>query len=105
MSLDVRALAAVTMPPSLTRAPFDVILVDGPAGFHLSDPGRALPILWASRLMGRETHVFVDDYNRPVERHFSDLLLRRDNPPWDQVANEREAGKTMLWRVGRSIGA
>jgi len=103
LTLDVRALDAAPLPPSLTHEPFDVILVAGPAGFHMDDPGRALAIRWASRLMRRETHVFVDDYNRAVERHFADLLLRHDNPPCVEIANEREAGKVMLWRIGRSI--
>jgi hypothetical protein len=105
LALGVRALDAVPLPPWLSNESFDVILVDGPAGFHMDDPGRALAIRWASRLMTRETHVFVDDYNRAVERHFTDLLLRHDNPPCVEVAHEREAGKVMLWRIGRSIAA
>jgi Polysaccharide biosynthesis len=103
LTLDVRALDALPPPASLRHAPFDVILVDGPAGFHMEDPGRAVSIRWASRLMRRETHVFIDDYNRAVERHFADLLIRHDNPPCVEIAHEREAGKVMLWRIGRSI--
>jgi hypothetical protein len=53
--------------------------------------------------MSRATHVFVDDYNRPVEKHFTDLLVRFDNPPCVVLENEREAGKRMLWRLGRSL--
>lgn len=96
-------LDRVDMPGSLA-ATWDVILVDGPAGYHMDDPGRALPIRWASRVMGPGTHVFVDDYNRPLERHFADLLLRFDNPPCAVIPSEREAGKTMLWRIGTSVG-
>ena len=80
MALPHARLAAISMPAALA-GPWDVILVDGPAGYHMSDPGRALPLYWASRLMQRATHVFVDDYNRALERHFTDLYIRFDNPP------------------------
>ena len=96
------ALEAIAMPEAL-RGPWDVILVDGPAGYWPGDPGRLLPLHWTSRLMARHTHVFVDDYNRALERHFADLLIRFDNPPCAELAHEREAGKIMLWRIGRSL--
>jgi len=95
-------LAGIAMPPELSGT-WDIIFVDGPAGYHMSDPGRALPLYWASRLMRRSTHVFVDDYNRALERHFADLFIRFDNPPCVVLPHEGEAGKTMLWRIGRSL--
>jgi hypothetical protein len=103
MGLTLAEIDAVPLPGRLAERKWDVILVDGPAGYHMTDPGRAIPIRWASRLMTRRTHVFVDDYNRPVERHFADLLIRFDNPPCAVLANECEAGKSMLWRIGRSL--
>jgi len=102
MALPHARLAAISMPAALA-GPWDVILVDGPAGYHMSDPGRALPLYWASRLMQRATHVFVDDYNRALERHFTDLFIRFDNPPCAVVPHEIEAGKCLLWRIGRSL--
>jgi hypothetical protein len=103
MALSLAQIDAVPLPDAIGEREWDVILIDGPAGHHMTDPGRALPIRWASRLMTRRTHVFVDDYNRPVERHFADLLIRSDNPPCAVLVHEREAGKTMLWRIGRSM--
>lgn len=96
------AIEAVAMPRELA-GPWDVILVDGPAGYHMADPGRLLPLFWTSRLMDRATHVFVDDYNRALERHFADLFVRFDNPPCAELPSETEAGKRMLWRIGRSL--
>ncbi|MDQ0468745.1 hypothetical protein [Labrys wisconsinensis] len=96
------ALDAIAMPEEL-RGSWDVVLIDGPAGYWPGDPGRLVPLAWTSRLMARHTHVFVDDYNRVLERHFADLLIRFDNPPCAELAHEREAGKTMLWRIGRSL--
>jgi hypothetical protein len=97
------ALDAILIPKPLAEAAWDVILIDGPTGHKLTDPGRLLPIHWASRLMRRNTHVFLDDYHRALERQFGDLMLRSDNPPFTVLAHEREAGKAMLWRIGRSL--
>jgi glucuronoxylan 4-O-methyltransferase len=101
-ALDLAALGRVAMPAPLARD-WDVILVDGPTGFHMEDPGRALPLYWASRLMQRHTHIFVDDYQRALERHFADLLIRFDNPPCAELPHPTEAGKRMLWRIGCSL--
>jgi hypothetical protein len=103
LRLDLSELDAAIMPAELKGAAFDVVLIDGPAGYHMDDPGRALPIYWTAKIMTRSTHIFVDDYNRAVERHFSDLLLRFDNPPCTELPHDREPGKRMLWRIGRSL--
>jgi glucuronoxylan 4-O-methyltransferase len=102
-SMTLTALDRIAVPGPISEGHWDVILIDGPTGHKLADPGRLLPIHWASRLMRRETHVFLDDYHRALERHFGDLMLRADNPPCAVLAHECEAGKTMLWRIGRSL--
>ena len=59
-------------PPAeiLRKAPYDIILIDGPAGFKPSSPGRLLPFYWSSVLLsGNNTIIYADDANRPLERH------------------------------------
>jgi hypothetical protein len=102
-SMTPAEVEAVPIPGPIAVGRWDVVLIDGPTGHRLTDPGRLLPIHWTSRLMRRDTHVFLDDYHRALERQFGDLMLRADNPPCALLANEQEAGKTMLWRIGRSL--
>jgi hypothetical protein len=104
-SMSADALESVPMPPEIADGSWDVILVDGPTGYRMGDPGRALPLLWTSRVMSRRTHIFVDDYNRPLERHFADLLVRFDNPPVLELRHDTEPRKLMLWRIGLSLPA
>jgi hypothetical protein len=104
-SMTPAELDAIPVPGPIADGLWDVILIDGPTGHKLTDPGRLLPIHWTSRLMRRDTHVFLDDYHRALERQFGDLMLRADNPPSAVLAHEQEAGKTMLWRIGRSLPA
>src|SRR5690606_27286497 len=84
----------------LAERKWDVILVDGPQGYKPQHPGRALPIWWAAQLRSPHTHVFVDDYNRPLEQSFADLLLG-GNSGKIVLPNEKRKG-SMLWSMGVS---
>ena len=54
-----------------TSTHWDVIFVDAPLGCCNSGPGRYQSIYTSKLLAGRDTHIFVDDYERKVEKTFS----------------------------------
>lgn len=52
----------------LKNAPYDLIIVDGPAGFNDVVPGRLLPIYWSSKYLSKKgTFIYVDDSERKLE--------------------------------------
>ena len=60
----------------LELKPFDVILIDGPAGYNNSLPGRLLPIYWSAfKLSQPGTIIFIDDINRPLESYCKNKFL------------------------------
>lgn len=69
----------LALPDDIGGRQWDVILVDGPAGFVNSDPGRMQSIFTASRLAAPGADVFVHDLDRPVEQAYCDLLLGNIN--------------------------
>lgn len=101
-ALTEEELAAYPMPQHLEDAEWDVIVVDGPSGYSSTDPGRALAISWAARLARRWTHVFVDDYERPLEARFTDLLLRRRRGTASCVipASDHAQYRQLFWSAG-----
>lgn len=58
---------------------WDVQLVDGPAGWAPHTPGRMKSIYLASQLAYAGDSVFVHDYDRPVERTYSERFLKFEN--------------------------
>ncbi|KAJ1451132.1 hypothetical protein M885DRAFT_530610 [Pelagophyceae sp. CCMP2097] len=78
--------------PADAAGPFDVVLVDGPAGYRAADPGRATAIAAAGAAVDRARGVvFVDDVDRLVERVFANSFLR---PKFDAEGSVRG---TDLW--------
>jgi uncharacterized protein (TIGR01627 family) len=67
IDLDIRA----QLPNSVTNTRWDVILVDAPLGCCNVGPGRYQSIYTSKLLSNSDTHVFVDDYERKVEKQFS----------------------------------
>ncbi len=57
---------------------WDVILVDGPAGYNNLSSGRMKSIYMSSVLAKKDGHIFVHDTEREVERVFCDLYLGRN---------------------------
>ncbi|EKS28241.1 uncharacterized plant-specific domain [Afipia felis] len=103
-TLSVSDLSRYPVPTNLAAKKWDVILVDGPGGYSPSDPGRARTIYWASLLASPDTHVFIDDYDRPLERHFTDMLFRDRGTQRVVLTNSDYLPyRKMLWSVGSPI--
>jgi hypothetical protein len=84
--------------PSLIDRPWDYVLVDGPAGFSLSSPGRQFPIEWSRRLA--TCGVFIHDYQRPWERAICDKVW---GPPSAVVdAADSVPGDLAIYRLSPS---
>lgn len=82
---------------------WDVILIDGPRGYQPAHPGRALPIIWASKVRKKKTHIFVDDYHRRVEKYFSDRLLFPKSNNCAVIPRRPKSTAEMLWCIGNPI--
>lgn len=66
----------------LNHKPFDLILIDGPAGYSDESPGRELPFYWSRHhLMHDKTKIYIDDTKRNLESHliekyYSDFQMK-----------------------------
>ncbi|HEX7786880.1 MAG TPA: hypothetical protein VF653_11730 [Methylomirabilota bacterium] len=77
--LDSPERLAMRLPDEVEHQRWDVLLVDGPAGFSDSSPGRMKSIALALRLAGTPADVFVHDCDRPVEQAYCDRFLKPQN--------------------------
>ena len=63
------------LPLEIQYTKWDVILVDGPAGYYPLSPGRMKSIYMASQLATHGTHVFFHDCNREIEKKYAQKYL------------------------------
>jgi hypothetical protein len=104
LPIDEAALAKFAVPAVLAGVPWAVIVVDSPQGYRVTQPGRSLPIYWAAEVATPSTHVFVDDYDRALERAYADRFFR-SRRPWNvEIERVQKSGMPtkgrMLWSIG-----
>lgn len=76
--LDDEDRLAMKLPDEVLDRHWDVIIVDAPAGFDDTTPGRMKSIYTASRLARPGTRIFVHDCERAVEDAFTSKYLGRE---------------------------
>jgi hypothetical protein len=77
--IDCPESLAMDLPADLRETAWDVVLVDGPAGYENGTPGRMKSIYEASRLVKPNGRIFLHDQEREVEREYADRYLLRRN--------------------------
>ena len=78
MFLEAPSLLHMPLPDPVEKERWDVILVDGPAGWNDQTPGRMKSIFLSSRLAADSGDVFVHDCNREVENAYCNVFLKRE---------------------------
>jgi len=73
--LDTPRALKLDLPLGLTMLKWDVIIVDGPAGYQPFSPGRMKSIYTASQLVAQGGAVFVHDCEREAEAAFAARYL------------------------------
>ena len=55
----------------LNNGPYNIIYIDGPAGYNDMKCGRLLPIYWSQKYLSNKckTIIYIDDCNRKLEAH------------------------------------
>ena len=83
LKLTDEKISKYVCPPQLVKeGPFDIIIVDGPEGYHANRPGRLLPCYWSSKFLSKPgTIIYVDDSKRELEtysiqKYFSDKIVK-----------------------------
>lgn len=71
----------LTLPSNILNTKWDIIFVDAPNGYSDTSPGRMKSIYTASKLanVSGNTHVFVHDCDRKVEKLYCDTFLSSKN--------------------------
>jgi glucuronoxylan 4-O-methyltransferase len=77
--LESPSLLDMKLPEEIEREKWDVILVDAPAGWKDSHPGRMKSIFISSRLANHSSDVFVHDCHRQIEKIYCDRFLKQEN--------------------------
>jgi glucuronoxylan 4-O-methyltransferase len=67
------------LPETITKTEWDIVLVDGPQGFHRNTPGRMKSIYMSKVLAKNGGDIFVHDCDRKIERVYCDKYLVKEN--------------------------
>ncbi|KAK9061663.1 hypothetical protein SSX86_018846 [Deinandra increscens subsp. villosa] len=76
-------LALGNLPEEVYKREWDAVIIDGPKGYYGEAPGR-MAAIFSAAVMARgrekagETHVFVHDVNRKVEKEYAEEFLCRN---------------------------
>ena len=73
--------------PDQAKNKWDVILVDSPTGYDKNQHGRMQSIYAAYLLADLDTNIIVHDYDRKIERMYSDYLFRYKINSMDRLAH------------------
>lgn len=77
--LDSPSSLQMALPRDVEKTKWDVILVDGPAGYGDDTPGRMKSIYAASRLAAKSADIFTHDCEREVEDAYCKYFLKNEN--------------------------
>ena len=69
---------SLSLPSEMTEHPWDLILVDAPAGDTPGSPGRLQSIFTAGQLVAPGGWIFVHDTARDLEQHAPSLIYGRE---------------------------
>ncbi len=69
----------LNIPADIRETAWDIVLVDGPAGYAPDKPGRMKSIFEASRLVKPGGSVFIHDSEREVEKNYGEKYLGKEN--------------------------
>ena len=67
------------LPSEIGGVPWDMILVDGPAGYKAGQPGRMKSVYAAAQLIKEGGDIFVHDCDREIEREYAKKYLGEEN--------------------------
>lgn len=98
-------IGSAQVPLFLLERKWDVIVVDGPMGYAPGLPGRALPLCWTRQISQTSTHIFVDDYDRKLEKSYADFLFQHlgaSRVVLPRPATSDVSASAMLWLIGCS---
>ena len=97
--IDSPGRLAMDLPPDIRKTKWDVILIDGPAGYaDNTTPGRMKSIYESSRLIKQGGSIFVHDQEREVEKAYGDRYLLKANV----VAEVKGRATLCHYRYGRA---
>jgi lipopolysaccharide biosynthesis glycosyltransferase len=88
------------LPEAMLRHKWDVILIDGPPGHSVEQPGRGVVMKWVSQVRTRSTHIFIDDYERPREKFYAEKFFKRR----EVITCPYRPGKQLAWSPGIDNG-
>lgn len=101
-----RLVRSAVLPENIKSRRWDVILVDGPMGWRPENPGRAMPLVWTALAAHDDTHVFVDDYERDLEKRYADFLFagraKNRSVVLPRPVTSKLNASDMLWLFGIS---